>query len=47
MLNTAHNWVNEFKNGSTFTKDEHRSGCPVERTTSEIDDKIRAVFCSD
>ena len=34
------NWVNEFKRGHTFTKDEHRSGRPL-----EVDDFARKIGC--
>ena len=44
---TVYNWINEFKRGRTSTKDEHRLGCPVEVTTSEIIDKIHDMVLSD
>ncbi|XP_067131309.1 histone-lysine N-methyltransferase SETMAR-like [Centruroides vittatus] len=44
---TVYNWVNEFKRGRTSTKDEHRSGRPVEVTTSEMIDKIHHMILSD
>ena len=44
---TVYNWINEFKRGRTSTKDEHRSGRPVEVTTSEIIDKIHDMAFSD
>ena len=30
---TVYNWVNEFKHGRTSTKDEYRSGRPVQVAT--------------
>ena len=36
----------EFSKGRTSTKDEHRSGRPVEVTTSEMIDKIYDMFLS-
>ena len=44
---TVYNWVNEFKHGHTSTKDEHRSGRPVEVTTPEMIDKIHDIVLSD
>ena len=44
---TVYNWVNEFKRGRTSTKDEDRSGRPVEVTTPEIIDKIHDMVLSD
>ena len=44
---TVYNWVNEFKRGYTTTKDEHRSGRPVEVITPEMIDKIHDVVFSD
>ena len=44
---TVYNWVNEFKRGRTSTKDEHRSGRPVEVTTPEMIDKIHDMALSD
>ncbi|XP_023217030.1 histone-lysine N-methyltransferase SETMAR-like [Centruroides sculpturatus] len=44
---TVYNWVNEFKRGRTSTKDEHRSGRPVEVTTPEMIDKIHDMVLSD
>ena len=40
MFATVYNWANEFKRGRTSTKDEHRSGHPVEVATPEMIDKI-------
>ena len=40
-------WVNEFKRGRTSTKDEHRSGRPVEVSTPEMIDKIHDMVLSD
>ena len=47
MFATVYNWVNEFKRGRTSTKDEHRSGCPVEVITPEMIDKIHDMVLSD
>lgn len=44
---TVYNWVNEFKRGRSSTKDEHRSGRPVEVSTPEIIDKIHDLILSD
>ncbi|XP_011148888.2 putative uncharacterized protein FLJ37770 [Harpegnathos saltator] len=44
---TVYNWVNEFKRGRTSTKDEHRSGRPVEVTTPEMIDKIHDMVLND
>ena len=44
---TVYNWVNEFKRGRTSTKDEHRSGHPVEVTTPEMIDRIHDMVLSD
>ena len=44
---TIYNWVNEFKSSCTSTKDEHRSGRPVEATTPEIINKIHDMVLSD
>ena len=44
---TVYNWVNEFKRGRTSTKDEHRSGRPVEVTTLEMIDRIHDMVLSD
>ena len=33
---TVYNWANDFKRGRTSTKDEHRSGRPVEVTSPEM-----------
>ena len=44
---TVYNWVNEFKDDHTSTKDEHRSGLPVEMTTPEMIDKIHDMVLSD
>ena len=44
---TVYNWVNEFKRGRTSTKNEHRSGRPVEMTTPEMIDKIHDMVLSD
>ena len=43
----VYNWVNEFKRGRTATKDEHRSGRPVEVVISEMIDKIYDMVISD
>ena len=40
-------WVNEFKRGYTSTKNEHRSGRPVEVTTPKMIDKIHDMDLSD
>ena len=44
---TVYNWVNEFKRGYISTKDERRSGRPVEVNTPEMIDKIHDVVLSD
>ena len=44
---TVYNWVNEFKRGCKSTKDEHRSGSPMEVTTPEMIDKIHDMVMSD
>ena len=44
---TVYNWVNEIKRGRTSTKDEDRSGRPVEVTTPEMIDKIHDMVSSD
>lgn len=44
---TVYNWVNEFKRGRTSTKDENRSGRPVEVSTPEMIDKIHDMVLSD
>lgn len=33
---TVYNWVNKFERGRTSTNDKHRSGRPVEVTSSEM-----------
>ncbi|XP_036149093.1 protein GVQW3-like [Monomorium pharaonis] len=43
---TVYNWVNEFKRGCTSTKDEHRSGRPVEVTTPGMINKIHDMVLS-
>ena len=43
----VYKWVNEFKRDRTSTKDEHRSGRPVEVTTHEMIDKIHDMVLSD
>ena len=47
MFATVYNWLNEFKRGRTPTKDEHRSGRPMEVTTPEMIDKIHDMVLSD
>ena len=47
MFETVYNWANEFKRGCTFTKDQNRSGRPVEVTTPEMIDKIQDMILSD
>ena len=47
MFATVYNWVNEFKRGHTSTKDEHRTGRPVEVTTPEMIEKINDMVLSD
>jgi len=44
---TVYNWVSEFKRGRTSTNDEHRSGRPVEVTSSEMIVKIHDMVLSD
>ena len=43
---TVYNWVNEFKRGRTSTKDERRSGRPVEVTFPVMIDKIHDMVLS-
>ena len=47
VFKTVYNWVNEFKCGRTSTKDEPRSGRPVEASTPEIVNKIHDMVSSD
>lgn len=42
VLATVYNWVNEFKDVCTSTKDEHRSAQP--ETTPEKIDKIQGII---
>ena len=44
---TVYNWVNEFRSGRTPTKDEHRSGRPMEVTTPKMINKIHDMVLSD
>lgn len=44
---TVYNWVNEFKRGRKSTKDEHRSGRPIEVSTPETIDKIHDMVLND
>lgn len=44
---TVYNWVNEFKRDRISTKDENRSGRPVEVVTHEMIDKIYDMVLSD
>jgi len=46
-LATVYNWVNEFKRGRTSTKDESRSGRPLEVTTPEMVNKIHDMVLAD
>ena len=47
VLAAVYNWVNEFKRGRTSTKDDHRSGRPVEVTIPEMIDKIHDMVLND
>lgn len=47
VFKTVYNWVNEFKRGRTSTKDEPRSGRPVEVTTPEMVNRIHDMVLSD
>ncbi|XP_075237044.1 protein GVQW3-like [Lycorma delicatula] len=47
VFTTVYSWVNDFKHGCTSTKDEHRSGHPVEVTTAKMIDKIHDMVLSD
>ena len=44
---TVYKWANEFKRGRRSTKDEHRSGGPLEVNTPEMIDKIHDMVLSD
>ncbi|XP_071446103.1 uncharacterized protein [Hetaerina americana] len=44
---TVYNWINKFKRGLTSTNDRHRSGRPVEVSSSEMIDKIHDMVLSD
>jgi len=46
-LKTVYFWINEFKRSRTSTKDEARSGCPVEITTPEMIEKIHRIVMED
>ena len=47
VLATIYNWINEFKRGRISTKDEHRSGRPLEVTTPKMIKKIHDMVLSD
>ena len=47
MFATVYNWVNEFKRGRTFTKDEHHSKRSVQVTTPGMFDKIHDMVLND
>ena len=44
---TVYNWVNEFKRGRTSTRDEPRSGRPVEAATPESIRKVHNMILND
>ena len=44
---TIYNWVNEFKCGRTSTKDEPRSGKPIDVSTPEMIEKIQEMVLHD
>ena len=47
VFTSVYNWINEFQRGDTSTKDEQRSGRPVEVTIAEMIDKIHDMVLSD
>ena len=46
-LKTVYFWMNQFKRGRTSTRDEARSGRPVEATAPEMIDKIHRIVMED
>ena len=46
-LKTLYFWINEFKRGWTTTKDEARSGRPIEVTTSDMVEKNHHMIMED
>ena len=46
-LKTIYFWMNDFKRGRTSTKDEPRSGRPVEVTTPQMIEKIHGLIMKD